>query len=253
MGPIYLSAHLNFHGSELKTERHLARAPSIGELNERSLHRALKARYAVAGSATEQPIDGFVADVVIGDRIVEVHTGSFSPLKKKLPRLLQRHPVTLVHPIAQDRYIVKVATHPDVPATRRKSPKHGSVFEIFSALASIPALLAHPNLTLEIVMIVEEEVRAVSEGRRRRRRGWVSLDRRLVDVVATHTIASMADLFALVDAELPDQFTTNDIATAMKSSRRLGQQAAFCFREGGVSEVCGKSGNALVYRRVRKP
>ena len=127
------------------------------------------------------------------------------------------------------------------------------MFEVFSALASIPALLAHPNLTLEIVMIVEEEVRAVSEGRGRRRRGWVNLDRRLVDVVVTHTIASMADLFALVDAELPDQFTTNDIATAMKSSRRLGQQAAFCFREGGVSEVCGKSGNALVYRRVRNP
>ena len=222
----------------------------IGELNERSLHRALKARYAVAGSATEQTIDGFVADVVVGDRIVEVHTGGFSPLKKKLPRLLERYPVTLVHPIARDRYIVKVATDPDVPATRRKSPKHGSVFHVFSALASIPALLAHPNLTLEIVMTVEEELRAVHEGRRWRRRGWVTLDRRLVDVVATHTIASMADLFALLDPELPERFTTNDIATAMESSRRLGQQAAFCFREGGVSEICGKSGNTLVYRRV---
>ena len=36
----------------------------------------------------------------------------------------------------------------------------------------------------------------------------------------------------------------------MKSSRRLGQLAAFCFREGGVSETCGKNGNALVYRRA---
>ena len=231
----------------------MARATSIGELNERSLHRALKARYAIAGSATEQAIDGFIADVVIGDRIVEIYTGSFSPLRKKLPRLLERYPVTLVHPIAQDRYIVKVVTDSDVPATRRKSPKHGSVFQVFSALASIPALLAHPNLTLEIVMTVEEEVRAVNEGRSRRRRGWVSLDRRLVDVVATHAIASMADLFAMLNAELPEQFTTNDIATAMRSSRRLGRQAAFCFREGGVSEICGKSGNALVYRRVCKP
>ncbi len=227
------------------------RATSIGELNERSLHRALKARYAISGSATEQIVDGFVADVVIGDRIVEVHTGNFSPLKKKLPRLLVRHEVTLVHPIARDRYIVKPATAPDVPATRRKSPKHGSVFQIFSVLVAIPALLAHPNLTLEIVMTIEEEVRAVNEGRSRRRRGWVSLDRRLVDVVATHAVASMADLFAMVDAELPELFTTSDIAMAMKSSRRLGGQAAYCFREGGVSEICGKSGNALVYRRAR--
>lgn len=209
----------------------------------------MKARYAVAGSATEQAVDGFVADVVIGDRIVEVHTGSFSPLKRKLPRLLERYPVTLVHPIAQEKYIVKTAG-PEVPPTRRKSPKRGSVFQVFSVLASIPALLAHPNLTLEIVMTVEEELRAVNEGRRRRRRGWVNLDRRLVDVVATHTIASMADLFAMLDGELPERFTATDIATATKLPRRVGGQAAYCFRRGGVSEVCGKRGNALVYRRV---
>ena len=130
-------------------ERPLAGAASIGELNERSLHRALKARYAVAGGATEQAVDGFVADVVAGGRIVEVHTGSFRPLKRKLPRLLERYPVTLVHPVARDRYIVKMAADPNAPPTRRKSPKRGSVFEVFPALASIPALLAHPNLTLE--------------------------------------------------------------------------------------------------------
>ena len=224
-------------------------AASIGELKERSLHRALKARYAVAGGATEQAVDGFVADVVIEDRIVEVHTGSFSPLKRKLPRLLERHPVTLVYPIAQEKYIVKT-TGPEVPPTRRKSPKRGSLFQVFSVLASIPTLLAHPNLTLEIVMTVEEELRAVNEGRRRWRRGWVNLDRRLVDVVATHTIVSMADLFAMLDAELPERFTARDIAVAMKLPRRLGGQAAYCFREGGVSEVCGKRGNALVYRRA---
>ena len=229
------------------------RQASIGELNERSLHRALKARYAVSGSVTEKAVDGFVADVVIGNRIVEVHTGSFSPLKKKLPRLLERHAVTLVYPIARDRYIVKVATDPEVPAKRRKSPKHGTVFQVFSALSSIPSLLSHPNLTLEIVMTVEEELRLISADGRRRRRGWVSLDRRLMEVVATHTIASMADLFAILDPGLPEHFTSNDVAKVMNSSRRLAGQAAFCFREGGVSEICGKRGNAFVYRRVGRP
>lgn len=222
----------------------------IGELNERSLHRALKARYAVAGTVTEQAIDGFVADVMLGGRIIEIQTGSFWPMKKKLPRLLERHSVTLVHPIAQDRYIVKMPTGSDIPATRRKSPKHGSVFDVFSPLSSIPALLAHPNLTLEIVMTIEEDVRVVNEGRGRWRRPWVSVDRRLVDVVATHAFASMAELFAMVECGLPERFTANDIATVIKSSRRLGQQAAYCFREGGVSEIVGKQGNTLLYRRV---
>ena len=223
---------------------------SIGELNERSLHRALKERYAVAGSETEQVIDGFVTDVVADGRIVEIQTGSFGPLRNKLTRLLDAYPVTLVHPIARDRYLVKVGDDPALPPTRRRSPKHGSVFDVFAMLVGIPSLLAHPNLTLEVVMTVEEEVRAPRERRGRWRRDWSRVDRRLVDVVETHTIASMADLFALVDARLPETFTTTNIAAAMQSTRNLAQQAAYCFREGGVNEICGKNGNALVYRRV---
>lgn len=223
---------------------------SIGELNERSLHRALKDRYAVAGSETEQVIDGFVTDVVANGRIVEIQTGSFGPLRNKLTRLLDAHPITLVHPIARDRYLVRVPDDPALPPTRRRSPKHGSVFGVFPALVSIPALLAHANLTLEVVMTIEEEVRAPSERRGRWRRDFTRVDRRLVDVVETHTIASMADLFALVDARLPETFTTTDIAAAMKSTRSLAQQAAYCFREGGVIEIYGKDGNTLVYKRV---
>lgn len=223
---------------------------SIGELNERSLHRALKERYAVAGSETERVIDGFVTDVVADGRIVEIQTGSFGPLRNKLTRLLDAHPVTLVHPVARDRYLVRVSDDPALPPTRRRSPKHGSVFDVFSALVSIPSLLAHPNLTLEVVMTVEEEVRAPRERRGRWRRDWSRVDRRLVDVVETHTIASMADLFAMVAARLPDTFTTNDIAEAMQSTRSLAQQAAYCFRESGVTELCGKDGKALVYRHA---
>lgn len=192
-----------------------------------------------------------MTDVVADGRIIEIQTGSFGPLRSKLLRLLDAHPITLVHPIARDRYIVRVSDDPALPSKRRMSPKHGSAFDVFPALVSIPTLLAHPNLTLEVVMIIEEDVRAPSERRRGRwRRDWTRVERRLVDVVETHAIASMADLFALVDARLPETFTTNDIAAAMQSSRGLAQQAAYCFREGGVSEICGKDGNALVYRRV---
>jgi len=38
----------------------------------------------------------------------------------------------------------------------------------------------------------------------------------------------------------------------MERPRFRGQQAAYCFRAAGVLEVCGKEGNARVYRRARK-
>ena len=228
----------------------LAPGTGIGELNERSLHRALKAHYALPGSQTEQAIDGYVADIVIDGRIIEIHTGSFWPLKRKLPRLLEQHVVTLVHPIARDRYIVKPTADGKGVMSRRMSPKHGSVFAIFAALASIPTLLAHPNLTLEVVITVEEEVRVPDARRNRRRGGWTAVDRHLVEIVKIHRIEHMGDLFAMLDAKLPLEFTTADLAKAMQSPRRLGQQAAFCFREARFCEVCGKERNAFVYRRT---
>ena len=219
----------------------------IGELNERSLHRALKALYAVPGSLSEQLIEGYVVDVLIGRRIVEIHTSGFTQLKRKLPRLLANHPVTLVHPIARDRYLIKQGAQ-GAP-TRRKSPKHGSVFGIFSGLASIPTLLAHPNFALEVAITVEEEIRVPNPRLNRRRGGWTTIDRRLVEVLETHRIESMGSLFAMLDADLPEVFTSADLAAAMQAPRRLGQQAAFCLREAGVVEICGKTGNALRYRR----
>lgn len=54
---------------------------SIGELRERSLHRALKERYATGGGSTETAVDGYVADVVLDNRIIEIQTGVFSPLR----------------------------------------------------------------------------------------------------------------------------------------------------------------------------
>ncbi len=223
---------------------------SIGELNERSLHRALKARYAPSGSKTEQSIEGYVADVVADGRVVEVHTGHFSPLRKKLACLLAKHRVTLVYPVARDRYIVKLKRGSTDPATRRMSPKHGTVFDVFSPLVSIPCLLDHPNLTIDVVMTVEEAIREVTGPSGRWRRNWTSVDRRLLEVVETHRIRSMADLFVMIDEGLPERFTTRDIAVAIKASRRLAQKAAFCLRVAGVAEVCGKDGNSLVYSRV---
>lgn len=232
---------------------------SIGELNERSLHRALKRRYADRGGTIETVVGGYVADVLLGDRIVEIQTGSFSSLRRKLPRLLAEHPVTLVHPIARDRFIVRLepastdTTDQGVPTSRRRSPKHGSPFDVFHALTGIPTLLDHPNLTLDIVMVIDEDIRVPYQGRRRWRRNWVSVDRRLLEVVETHTIEGMADLFAMVDAGLPEAFTSRDLSLAMQSSRRLGQRAAFCFRESGLSEVCGRRDRFLLYRRTGDP
>ena len=60
----------------------------------------------------------------------------------------------------------------------------------------------------------------------------------------------MDDLFDLLEVPLPDPFTTLELADALGQPRRLAQKMAYILRKGEVTRVCGKTGNALVYRRA---
>lgn len=222
----------------------------IGTLNEGALHEALKRRYATPDARMEHAVDGFVADIRQGDRLIEIQTVGFASLKRKLPALLSKHPVTLVHPVARQRHIVKLPRAEGDPLTRRRSPRHGVVWDVFRELVYIPHLVEHDNLTLDVVLTEEEEYRIFDGKRGWRRKGWVVVGRRLLAVRETVTIRCMADLFRPLDAGLPDEFTTEDLAAVMCRPRRLGQQAAYCLRACGVVRTIGKRGNAVVYERA---
>lgn len=226
-------------------------ASGIGTLNEGPLHEALKSLYLDGGAESEVDVGGYVADVRRSDAVLyEIQTGGFAPLKRKLRALLDSHRVVLVHPIAAVRYIVKLAEQPDDPPNRRRSPKRGCLAQVVTELVSIPDLLAHPNFELEVVLIEEEELRGYDPHRVRRRGGWRVLSRHLTRVVTRHRFGSHWDLFALVEGPLPEIFSTRELAAAMGQPRWLAQKLAYCLRESGAVEIAGKSGNALLYRRV---
>lgn len=230
-------------------------AAIIGTLNEGPLHQALKAQYAVRyatarPSSSEVPVGDYVADVVGDDDVLyEIQTGGFGAIRRKLEHLVDERRVVLVHPIAAVRVIVKMATGTDGETTRRRSPKRGHPAHVLDQLVYIPKLLAHPNFELEVVMIEEEEIRVFDPRRVRRRRGWRVEGRHLKAVVEHRRFRCLEDLFDLLQAPLPDRFTTLELAEALGQPRRLAQKMAYVLREGGVTRVCGKAGNALVYRR----
>ncbi len=223
---------------------------NIGVLNEGPLHQALKDFYSVPGACQEVAVGCFVADVVHPDRwIYEIQTGGFGSLKRKLAEVVQEHRVVLVHPIARVRYIVKLPESPDQPATRRRSPKRGSVADVVAELVSIPHLLNHPNFELEVVLTEEEELRRHVPGTARRRKGWQVVQRRLVAVLEQHRFRTARDLLGLLREPLPEPFTTADLAVGLGEPRWLAQKLAYCLREAGELTLCGKQGNALLYRR----
>jgi hypothetical protein len=152
-----------------------------------------------------------------------------------------------VYPIAQEKWIVRLAEDGQRPVSRRRSPKRGALVEVFGELVSCPALLAQPNFALEVLLIQEEEVRRYAGTRGWRRRGWVTHERRLRQVVGRRLFAAPADLGALLPADLAAPFTTADLAVALGRSRRLAQQMAYCLREMGVLTPVGRRGRAILY------
>lgn len=211
------------------------------------MHAALKQWYAQPGDRFEVLVDGYVIDIQRGDLLIEIQTGNFSALKAKLSTLVSEHPVRLVYPIPQEKWIIKIPEG-DGKTQRRKSPKRGSVEEVFRELVSFPDMLAEPNFSLEVLLIQEEEVRRFDGRRRWRRRGWVTEERRLLGVVAQQSFETPANLWALMPSNLPPTFTTSDLARAMGKPRRLAQQAAYCLRKMGVITSVGKQGRSVAYR-----
>ena len=222
----------------------------IGELNEQPLHAALKAWYARPGDPVEVSVDGYVIDLVQGDLLIEIQTGNFSNVKRKLNELVLRYPVRLIYPIAVEKWILKLPQQDSSQPQRRKSPKRGRLEAAFSELVSFPRLLLEDNFSLEVVLIHEEEVRRFASKRRRHNAGWVTVERRFLEVIAQHVFEKPSDLSALLPAELPAEFTTLDLANALNAPRGLAQKMAYCLREMGEIIQVGKRGRAFLYSRT---
>ena len=227
--------------------KHLAvSSDQIGTLREGALHRDLKSIYAAGGAQTEQLVGKYVVDVLDGNHVTEIQTANFSALSSKLNGLLMTHSVTVVYPIAISKVLVK---HTDDGEQRRRSPRIGSILDVFDELVYMPTLLDHDNLDLELVYVSIEEHRKFDPKRAWRRRHWIVTERRLDEITRQERFDSMSGLFGKFEKELPQQFTTASIASSLGTTRNKAQKFAYCFRQANVIQPCGKDGNAVVYQR----
>jgi hypothetical protein len=226
----------------------------INTYNEKSLHADLKQWYAQPADQLEVPVDGYVIDLVRGDLLVEIQTGSFHPLKRKLAKLAENHPVRLVFPIAQEKWIIR-QTEEGAQPSRRKSPWRGRVEHVFSELVYIPTLLTMENFSLEVLLIREEEVRRFDARKAKawRRKGWVTDERRLVEVVGRREFHTPRDLADLLPPGLPETFTARELAKAMGQPVWLAQKMVYCLKKLELISPNGNKGRAIRYSLSATP
>jgi hypothetical protein len=223
---------------------------AIGVLREGPLHADVKALLAEPGDRLEVPVGRFVIDLVRADgELVEVQTGGFGALGKKLDALLDEHRVRIVHPIAAERRIVRVDAHGQVLSARR-SPKRATAVAVFDKLVAFPSLLTHPHLTIEVLLLREDHIRRpqpVTTRGRTRDPG----ERRLAEVLDRIALRTPQDVLAALPALPREPFSTRELAMCLGCSRVLAQRALYCLRAIGIVEHAGKLGHTPLHAVVR--
>ncbi len=223
-------------------------APHIGTLNEKPLHAALKRWAAEDGDRFEVPVGRFVADIVRGDQIIEIQTGSTAVLKRKLTALLGRRSVRLLIPIPV-RKTISTIDGSGTEIQSRRSSKRGSLLDAFHELINLRAFLGDPNFTIDVVLIHEEEVRRPRSRPKRRRKEWEIHERRLLEVIDSVSLQHPADYLAFVPVSLVEPFTTADLARAIDRPRWMAGKIAYVLRKMGALRAIGKAGNSILYER----
>ncbi|MBX3167017.1 MAG: hypothetical protein KF760_06385 [Candidatus Eremiobacteraeota bacterium] len=189
----------------------------IGTLHESPLHAALKLHYARPGARFEVLLEGYIIDLVQADgELVEIQTGAFKPLRAKLERLLDYHPMRIVHPVA---------------IKKRRTPR--KLLNIFEKLVSFPTLITHPNLSLDVVFVREEKRQQ---------------QRHLLEVVEVQRFTSAECVARFLPAAL-EQFTLKQLVAQMKAQKWTVECFLYCARALEIVELVGKQGNTHIYAR----
>jgi hypothetical protein len=221
---------------------------------ETSLHRQLKEHYAAGGAPIEQRVGRYRIDVVLPGQLVEIQVASLSAIRDKIANLLMEHRVLLVKPIIARKHLIKQKRLGGKIVSRRRSPKRGSMLDLFAELVHFTRVFPHRRLTIEVPLLEIEEWRYPGHGRRRWRRDndHVIEDQRLIAVLGVEQFRTAADLCRLLPPALPKPFHTGHIATGLGVERWIAQRMAYCLRKCGSIQTIGKTRGAWLYTKASR-
>jgi len=222
---------------------------SIGTKNESSLHRTLKYQYAGTGGKTEAAVGDFVADGInaLGEYI-EVQTGSFAPLIKKVKEFTSLGKVRIIHPIAVTKKI-EVCDKKGRFLYRRKSPKKGSHWDIFDALLHAPELPLNKRVTIELVMLDVIEKRIKDGKGSWRRRGISVKDREMSAFREKIIFKKPKDYLRFIPFKKNEEFTVSSLAKKAEITADTARKALYVLTKMKLVKRIGKIRRAWVYTR----
>jgi hypothetical protein len=223
-----------------------AKKAGIGTENESSLHRALKFRYAAQGE-TEAARAGYVCDAIAPDgEAVEIQTGSFGALKRKIPALAEKGMVRLIYPIIVNKTLELYDTGGNL-LSRKKSPRKGSLWDVFGELIYAPDFITLNRLTIELALVDITERRR-DDGKGSWRRKGISIEDRILDTWRESVILKKKKDW-LRFLPLKGEFTIKELALAVRIRYVLARKTLYVLEKAGFVKKIRKEGRSWVFSR----
>lgn len=226
----------------------------FGTLQEKTVHAVMKLYYEPNMDYHEVPIEGYIADIYTGSRIIEIQNGNFNRLRDKLKVFLPIYPVTVVFPIPHNRWLVYMDEERGEVSGKRKSPVTGSIYSAFPELYKIKEYLTHPNLSFAFPLIDMDEYRILTKKRAVKAGGTGGhgkkgsrYDRMPLSLYDEIYIERPEDFVQVIPYELEETFTAKEFAAAAHIRRDLAQITLHILYHMKLVERTGKRGREYLY------
>ena len=224
-------------------EKALARErTTIGTLNEKTVHNALKCYYC-DDEEQEKKVGAYFADGVSDNGIFEIQSANFTYLAGKLARMLAVSHVTVVYPFERitRNYAVNESTGEILSVTKRTE---NSYSKLFLELYRLKAFLTNPNLTVRIAFLELDKKTYYKDSRRVRRRGMKK--EKIPEKLLSEIILEQPEDYRVFLPEgLPESFTKAELQTFCRPTEAGIMLSVLEF--AGVVRRAGKRGNSIVY------
>lgn len=220
----------------------------IGTLGEKTLHAALKCYFEPHEDNQEIALGGYVADIAGENGVIEIQTRNFNALRKKLELFLEFCDVTVVYPIPQVKHLSWLDTETGEIASKRRSPKKGSIYDAVKELYKIKYTLDNPRMNFCAVMLELEEIRYLNGWSDDKKRGSTRCDRIPISLIDEIYFNSILDYTKFIPENLPGEFTSADFAKCAKIRRNIAQTTINILSYLELIEKVGKKGRANLYK-----
>ena len=197
-------------------------------LNESNLHNSLKNLYAFqTDGQTEVEKHNHIYDIIAkSGEIIEIQNQNLKALLPKIKDSLEKgEKIRIVHPVVICK-IIELREKDSTLIHRKKSPKRGSIYDIFNEIKGIYEVILNKNFTLEVPEISITEIRTKEDNlsqsknkKRRFKKDWNKTNKKLNEIGTIHRFNNKSDYLKLLPFNANEEFCAKDLSEKLKAEK----------------------------------